>query len=87
MYKEYDIETQIGGPVIEIARLQGSGRAALEYLVDMGFDTVRPAQSHAHSTRPGRRSGIVSLCVQLGLRVHGEVGKKFPEGDKPQECL
>jgi phosphosulfolactate synthase len=86
MYKEYDIETQVGGPVIEIARLQGNGRRALEYLVEMGFDAVEVAAEAMPTQRDlDEEAEFVRLCVELGLRVHGEVGKKFPEGDQTRK--
>lgn len=82
LYLEYDVEPQVGGPVLEIARLQGRGKEALEYLVDLGFESVEVA-AEALPTQRGleEEAEFVRLCTDLGLKVHGEVGKKFPEGD------
>lgn len=86
LYKKYDIETQIGGPVIEIARLQGKGRLAIEYLAELGFDSVELA-SEAIPTQGDldEEAEFTRLCRELGMKVHGEVGKKFPKGDKTRK--
>lgn len=83
LYNAHQIETQIGGPVLEIARLQGKGRQALEYLAELGFESVEVA-SEAIPTQGDleEEAEFTRLCGELGLKVHGEVGKKFPDGDK-----
>jgi len=86
LYKRHQIETQIGGPVIEIARLQGKGRLAVEYLAELGFESVELA-SEAIPTQGDleEEAEFTRLCLELGLKVHGEVGKKFPKGDKTRK--
>jgi phosphosulfolactate synthase len=83
LYKAHDIEAQIGGPIIEIARLQGNGRQALEYVAAMGFDSVEIA-SEAIPTQGDleEEAAFTRLARELGLKVRGEVGKKFPKGDQ-----
>jgi phosphosulfolactate synthase len=86
LYKSYDIEPQIGGPVLEIARLQGKGRQALEYLVELGFESVEVASEAMPTQRALEEdAAFARLCVEFGLKVHGEVGKKFPEGDRTRK--
>src|SRR5579884_3932769 len=83
LYKDYDIEPQIGGPILEIARLQGKGRQILEYLVDLGFESVEVASEAMPTQRAlDEEAEYARLCQDLGLKVRGEVGKKFPEGDQ-----
>ncbi len=86
LYKRYSIETQIGGPVLEIARLQGKGRLAVEYLAELGFESVEVA-SEAIPTQGdlNEEAEFVRMCRDLGLKVHGEVGKKFPKGDQTRK--
>ncbi len=83
LYQAHDIEAQLGGPIIEIARLQGNGRRALEYIAEMGFDSVEIA-SEAIPTQGDltEEAAFTRLAVDLGLKVRGEVGKKFPTGDQ-----
>lgn len=83
LYKAHNIEPQSGGPVLEIARLQGKGRQAIEYLAKLGFESVEVA-SEAIPTQGDleEEAEFTRLCQELGLKVHGEVGKKFPEGDQ-----
>lgn len=86
LYKEHDIEAQLGGPILEIARLQGNGRQALEYAAAFGFDSVEIA-SEAIPTQGDlqEESEFTKLATELGLIVRGEVGKKFPTGDKTRK--
>lgn len=83
MYKSYGIETMCGGPVLEIARLQGKEDAVVRYLKDLGFDGLEissesmPTQSDISADR-----AFAELCVEMGFTIHGEVGKKFADGDQ-----
>lgn len=83
LYQAHDIEAQLGGPIIEIARLQGNGQRALEYIAEMGFDSVEIA-SEAIPTQGdlAEEAAFTRLARDLGLTVRGEVGKKFPAGDQ-----
>lgn len=83
MYKEYGIETMCGGPVLEIARVQNKEQEVLEYLKDLGFEGMEvssesmPTQTDIESDRV-----FADKCKKMGFVIHGEVGKKFPEGDQ-----
>lgn len=83
LYHAHDIEAQVGGPIIEIARLQGNGRRVLEYVAELGFDSVEIA-SEAIPTQGDleEEAAFTRLARDLGLKVRGEVGKKFPGGDQ-----
>jgi phosphosulfolactate synthase len=86
MYKEFGIETMIGGPVLEIARVQRREDAVLHYLKNLGFEGVEvssesmPTQTDIESDRT-----FADKCKEMGFVIHGEVGKKFPEGDQVRQ--
>lgn len=83
MYHSFGIETQVGGPVLEIARVTNKEDEILAYCHELGFDGVEvsseslPTQSSIESDRR-----FADKCKALGFSIHGEVGKKFPEGDQ-----
>jgi phosphosulfolactate synthase len=82
MYKSYGIETMCGGPVLEIGRLQQKEEELLHYLYDLGFEGLEissesmPTQSEIEEDRE-----LAEKCKALGFAIHGEVGKKFADGD------
>jgi phosphosulfolactate synthase len=86
MYKRLGIETMGGGPVLEIARLQGKEDEVLDYLQGLGFDGLEvssesmPTQTDIEADRK-----LAEKCVERGFKIHGEVGKKFPGGDQARK--
>lgn len=82
LYKSYGIETMCGGPVLEIARLQGRQDQVLEYLRDLGFEGLEiSSESMPTQMEIDADAEMAEQCRELGFTIHGEVGKKFPEGD------
>lgn len=87
LYKKYGVETQCGGPVTEIARQQGKEDEVLDYLQRLGFDGLevssesQPTQSDIDDDRR-----FAEKCKARGFVIHGEVGKKFPEGDQARSA-
>lgn len=83
MYKKHGIETMCGGPVLEIARVQKREDEVLQYLKKIGFEGVEvssesmPTQSDIDADRT-----FADKCKEMGFLIHGEVGKKFPDGDQ-----
>lgn len=83
MYKRYNIEPMIGGPVLEIARVKGQEQEVLSYLKDLGFVGLEvssesmPTQISIEEDRE-----FAHQCRAMGFTIHGEVGKKFPEEDQ-----
>lgn len=83
MYKDFGIETMCGGPVLEIARLQKKEDEVLEYLRGLGFEGLEisseslPTQMDIELDRT-----LADKCRTMGFVIHGEVGKKFPDGDQ-----
>jgi phosphosulfolactate synthase len=82
LYKRFGIEVMCGGPVLEIARLQGTEDKVLRYLKDLGFEGVEvSSESMPTQTDIDADRRVAEKCLDLGFVIHGEVGKKFPEGD------
>jgi phosphosulfolactate synthase len=83
LYRRWNIDAQIGGPILEIARLQGKERETLERMRDMGYTSLEisaealPQQRSAEEER-----SFADLARSFGFTLHGEVGKKFPDGDR-----
>lgn len=82
LYKRFGIEPMCGGPVLEIARLQGKEDEVIEYLRGLGFEGIEisseslPTQIDIDLDRR-----FAEKCLALGFNIHGEVGKKFSDGD------
>lgn len=83
MYKRYGIEPMVGGPVLEIARVQNKEDEVLTYLRDLGFVALEissesmPTQTDVEADR-----AFADKCRDMGFVIHGEVGKKFADGDQ-----
>ena len=79
--KRYGVVAQPGGIIIEIARAQGHGTDALLKLRDMGFEQIEVSSSANTQREMDEEGEYIQKANGLGLKVIGEVGKKFPEGD------
>lgn len=86
MYKGAGIETMCGGPVLEIARVQNKVPEVLEYLKNLGFEGLE-ISSESMPTQLSIESdaAFAELCKEMGFVIHGEVGKKFPDGDQVRD--
>lgn len=83
LYRRHGVEPQVGGPILEIARAQGKDREILEYLRDIGFEGLEiSAEAMPTQAAAEEEIAFAELCQEMGFRIHGEVGKKFPEGDQ-----
>ena len=83
MYQRFGIEAQCGGPVLELARLQGREDGVLDYLKGLGFDGVEvSSESLPTQVDFELERSLADKCLAMGFTIHGEVGKKFPEGDQ-----
>jgi len=83
LYRRWGIDAQIGGPVLEIARLQGKEGQTLERMRDMGYTSLEISAEALPEQRPAEEErAFAELAKTFGFTLHGEVGKKFPEGDR-----
>jgi phosphosulfolactate synthase len=82
LYKRFGIEPMCGGPVLEIARMQGKEDEVIEYLRNLGFEGIEiSSESLPEQTDIDADRAFAEKCLALGFNIHGEVGKKFAEGD------
>lgn len=81
-YKEAGVKVQPGGIVVELARLQKNELNVLQKLRDMGFDSIEVSSSSTSQREREAERDFVRRVQEAGFTVFGEVGKKFPEGDK-----
>ncbi len=83
LYKKWGIDVQVGGPILELARLQSKEKETLERMKDMGYDSLEisaEAMPTQHSFDEEKH--FADLALKNGFTIHGEVGKKFPSGDR-----
>jgi phosphosulfolactate synthase (CoM biosynthesis protein A) len=82
LYKRHGIEPMCGGPVLEIARMQGKEDEVVEYLRNLGFEGIEiSSESLPEQTDIEADRAFAEKCLALGFTIHGEVGKKFADGD------
>ncbi len=87
MYKRFGVEAQCGGPVLELARLQGKEDQVIEYLQELGFDGLEiSSESLPTQVDIELERRLAEKCLAMGFTIHGEVGKKFPEGDQVRKA-
>lgn len=83
LYKKWGIDVQVGGPILELARLQGKEKQTLERMKDMGYDSLEiSAEAMPTQHTADEEKSFADLALKNGFRIHGEVGKKFPGGDR-----
>lgn len=83
LYKKWGIDVQVGGPILELARLQHKERETLERMRDMGYDSLEiSAEALPTQHTAEEEKGFADLARSYGFTLHGEVGKKFPGGDR-----
>lgn len=82
LYNDFGVDTQAGGPVLELARLQDKVGPTLERIADMGFRSIEvSAEALPIEYSADEEGALISQAKALGLETHGEVGKKFPSND------
>lgn len=82
LYRDYGIDVQPGGIVLELARLQGREDLTLERLRELGFTAIEVSSSSTSQRESEEESLFVQNVQSHGFRAIGEVGKKFHHGDK-----
>ena len=87
MYKHFGVEPMCGGPVLEIARVQRKEDEVLEYLKRIGVEGLEiSSESMPTQTDMSEDAKFADKCLEMGFVIHGEVGKKFAEGDQVRKA-
>ena len=80
--REHNVGVQPNGLFLEIARLQNKEREVLGKLRELGFTHVEVSSSTTDSNTAADDHEFAKLCLDMGFVAVGEVGKKFPDGDR-----
>ena len=89
LYRDYQLDVSIDDPTFTMAYLQGKAEQFLRAVRDVGFTHVQiqtheyldqgmpssPEQAAADEAR------LCALALDLGLKLEGEVGQKYEQGD------
>lgn len=82
LYRDYGVLVQPGGIWLEIAKQQGrSERELLKLLGEIGFDAIEISSTTATRGQMDSEIATVAEATEMGFKVLGEVGRKFPDGD------
>jgi phosphosulfolactate synthase (CoM biosynthesis protein A) len=89
LYRDYQIDVSIDDPTFTIAYLQGKAEQFLRAVRGMGFTHVQiQTREYLDQGMPASLAQAVEdeaqLCAlarELGLKLEGEVGQKYEEGD------
>lgn len=78
LYRSFDIDCEAGGPVLELATLQGRQRQAVERLATYyGFNTLEVSATTLDEESDKQNREAMALAREFGMKVFGEVGKKY----------
>src|SRR5262245_1628295 len=87
LYRDYHVDVAMDDPTFAIAYYQGKAEQCLRAARDMGFTHAQVDTQHV-STGPQNSeqttddaTRYMALAQELGLKLEGEVGKKWKEGD------
>lgn len=83
-FREYGVDVMVGGTLTEIAVNQGSYSEFLQFIKDLGCNTVEIADGSINLTLEERRD-LVRRALDMGFRVLTEVGKEDPTEALPLE--
>ena len=83
LYKTWGIDVQVGGPILELARLQHKEEETFARMREMGYDSLEiSAEALPTQHTFDEEKTFADLALKHGFKIHGEVGKKFPGGDR-----
>lgn len=83
LYRRWGIDAQIGGPILELARIQHKEEQTLERMQDMGYTSLEiSAEALPNQHTREEEAGFAELARSYGFMLHGEVGKKFADNDR-----
>lgn len=81
MLVSHGISVQPSGTYVEIARARGNEREVLEAMRELGVTTAEVSASTGTARAMEEQVASVQLAREIGFKVVGEVGAKWPDGD------
>jgi len=91
LYRELGVNVGIDDPTFAIAYYQGKVEQYLRTVRDVGFTHAQIDTHFVDTGQKGSRRAdedelrYIQMARELGLRVEGEVGQKWPEGDRARK--
>lgn len=89
MYRDFDLKVSLDDPTFAIAYYQRRADELLRAARDLGFTHVQIETRHIHVSDKDKLKKAdedelyyYKLARDLGLKAEGEVGQKWPEGDR-----
>lgn len=87
LYRKHDVDVEPAGPIFNIAHYQGKEEQLFKALKTYGFTHVEIDTGEEVRFKDGRQdieeeASYTAMAKDLGLEVVGEVGRKFPQGDR-----
>jgi phosphosulfolactate synthase len=82
IYRDHGVIVQPGGLIIELARQQGKLDSVLDSLAKCGFDAIEISSTTSTRMDFDSDADAVQRAKQSGMRIFGEVGRKFADGDE-----
>lgn len=82
LIRSHGVDVQPSGIYLELARLQKREREVLSKLKEIGFTHVEVSSSTTDNNTAEDDQEFTGLCMEMGFKPVGEVGKKFFEGDR-----
>lgn len=89
LYREFNVFVALDDPTFAVAYYQGKAKELLQTVRDLGFTHVQVDTQHvdlgSHADTKKEREDeayYMALARELGLRLEGEVGHKYSEGDR-----
>lgn len=88
LYREYEINVALDDPTFAVAYYQGKSEQLLRTVREVGFTHVQIDTRHIDHRLKGNpqraeedEARLMALALDLKLRLEGEVGQTWPEGD------
>ena len=82
LYRSHDVIVQPGGYIIELARAQNKADETLDKMIELGFTAIEISSTTSTRGDMSEDLKLVGKAKEAGLKVYGEVGRKFADGDE-----
>jgi len=80
LYREYDIDPFPGGLFFELAYKQGTWEKFIKEALEVGYRAIEVSDNLLDIEAKEKHHAIKKIVEEMGVEVHGEVGKKEGAG-------